>query len=441
MKYESTRKKSPSTNASHAIQQGLAPDGGLYIPESWPDFSEIPTQEKLADLNFAEFSAEILKPFFEGDPLQKKLLNICTQAFNFPLKLKGLDDSTSILELYHGPTNAFKDFGARFLALTMNEFPPSSSGKQKLVLVATSGDTGSAVAAAFSQCTKIPVAILYPKGMISPRQEMQLTIWGKQGKAFAVNGTFDDCQGMVKKSFLSDNLKSKFDLISANSINLARLLPQMCYFAFISLQHQKSTKTEAGFIVPSGNLGNSVAALWAQKIGFPIKKVILAQNANTAVANYFVTENWKSLPTVQTLANAMDVGNPSNFERLMALYDDPTVLKSKAAAFSINDDEIRQYIKKAKSEYNEIICPHTATAFCVREKLKESECEFKIKSEWIIVSTAHPAKFEEIVEPLIGEKIDVPENLKSILDQPGYSQSISSDQNKFEDILTSIVQN
>jgi threonine synthase len=419
MKFISTRSQSNPLSISQAICQGLAPDGGLYIPESWPQIYTPERMHELAQLCFADFAAEILRPFFSEDPLSNSLPQICKKAFNFPMVLKDIDANTQFLELFHGPTHAFKDFGARFLALVMNEMPKT---KQQLVLVATSGDTGSAVAAAFNQCTEIPVAVLYPKNMISPRQEKQLTCWEPMGKAFAVDGNFDDCQKIVKQAFMDTALKAKYEFISANSINLARLLPQMCYFAYQSLRSEKA----CGFIVPSGNLGNAVAALWAKRLGFPMTKVVCAQNANRSLVNYFSSHEWNPQPTLSTLANAMDVGNPSNFERLCGLYNEADLWAS-AAAYSVSDTEIQQTITKVKNNFGEIICPHTATAFSVREKLNDGL--------WIIVATAHPAKFETIVEPLIGESVQVPKNLSEILTQSTFTRCISADLKALEEAL------
>ncbi len=418
MNYISTRKKGKPLSASAAIMKGLASDGGLFIPEAFPQEFSQASQAKLENLSFPEFAAEILQPFFEGDDLKKKLSDICQKAFNFPLILKAVDSETSILELFHGPTNAFKDFGARFLAFCIDSITNQDSTKPKLVMVATSGDTGGAVAAAFTQCTKIPVAILYPKNKISRRQEKQLTSWGDQVEAFAVEGNFDDCQRIVKEAFLSEDWNKKYNLISANSINLARLLPQMCYFAYASLLHQKSTKQKVGFIIPSGNLGNAVAALWAQKMGFPIFQVVCAHNANQAVSQFFAHQVWKPLTTIQTLANAMDVGNPSNFERMKALCETPELL-IKAQAFSVSDEEIKKTIIQVKNDIEEVVCPHTATAFSVNKKLKAGP--------WILIATAHPAKFEEIVEPLIGRSIDIPVNLQEILNKASKSITIKAE--------------
>jgi len=399
MKYRSTRKKTNLVFAHEAIELGMASDGGLFVPEAWPTFK---IDKALAALSLAELAVEVLAPFFKNDILEPQLTEIIKKTFNFPLPLKKLDDQACVLELYHGPTLAFKDFGARFLALSLEKISPNNQ-KPRMVLVATSGDTGGAVAAAFCEFTKIPVTILYPKNKISARQEKQLSCWGPQVQAFAVQGSFDDCQKMVKDAFLSDWWQSKFQLISANSINIARLLPQMIYFSYASIQYQKAYNKKPGFIIPSGNSGNATAALWAQKIGFPIEKIIFAHNANSAVLNYFQSGVWQPQSAVATLANAMDVGNPSNFERVRDLYPELNELKKQAAAFSVNDQQIKQIITHEKT----VFCPHTATAIFVRRQLAAGD--------WIVAATAHPAKFETIVEPLIKNTIEIPETLTKLL--------------------------
>lgn len=412
MKFVSTRGNAPAISASGAIEKGLAPDGGLYVPEEWP---EIEIQPAWAELEFNAVAAEILKPFFTEDALSERISEICARAFDFPMPLRQLDRETSVLELFHGPTNSFKDFGARFLALALNFIPEPRSAK-RMVLVATSGDTGSAVASAFSRFTKIPVVILYPKGKISARQEKQLTVWGKQVKAFAVQGSFDDCQRMVKEAFTSPEWTSDYDLISANSINIARLLPQMAYFAYASHAYEDAHQTPPELLIPSGNIGNATAALWAKHLGFPIRKVQFAHNANRAVADYFTTGEWHPLPTVHTLANAMDVGSPSNFERVRHLYPELEDLRSNAAALSVSDDQI---LETLKTSGDEIWCPHTAAAMYARNNSSHGHA--------IVVATAHPAKFEALLEPLLGRKIPTPSALERLLAMPSEKSEIKAD--------------
>lgn len=428
MKFISTRGQCEPCTLSEAIHQGLASDGGLFVPQVWPILKIDPTW---ATLDFSTFATQALEPFFEGDVLESKLPETCARAFNFPIPLKKLDSQTAVLELFHGPTSAFKDFGARFLALCLESTANAPRAQQRMVLVATSGDTGGAVAAAFSECSKIPVAILYPKDKISNRQEIQLTTWGDQVQAFAIKGSFDDCQKLVKQAFLSEKWKKQFCLISANSINIARLLPQMAYFAYASLLYQHKFKARPIFIIPSGNLGNSAAALWAQKLGFPIQKVLFAHNANQTVVDYFQTGHWHPKATVETLANAMDVGNPSNFERIQFLFPDREDLKKAANAFSVTNERICQTVQAGPARWGEVWCPHTATAAAVCERqLKEHP-----EGHFVIVATAHPAKFEKIVEPLIGKSLDIPAPLKKLLTRASVTQEVAADLQSLELVL------
>jgi threonine synthase len=399
MKWVSTRGQAAPLATSEAIAAGLASDGGLLVPERWP---KLAIENSWAELPFAELAQKILLAFLSTSA---DLAKICQQAFTFPVPLRALSDGTQVLELFHGPTCAFKDFGARFLALNMKTLP--QSGGSPLVLVATSGDTGGAVAAAFCEFTAIPVVILFPVGGVSKRQEAQLTSWGDQVRALAVHGNFDDCQRLVKEAFASHWWTKQFQLISANSINIGRLLPQMVYFASASLQYQQRFGRAPGFVVPSGNLGDGMAALWARQLGFPIRQVIFAHNANRAVPDYLLTGSWSPQPTIHTLANAMDVSAPSNFERLRHLFPKLEELRKVVSAVSVSDAQIRATIQSSSADP---VCPHTATALYVRHQLQDRD--------WVVVATAHPAKFETIVEPLIRDSLAVPAHLQTVIDRP-----------------------
>ena len=415
MKFVSTRGKAPKLSFSEALQAGLAPDGGLYVPERFPNFN---VSDFAAAKSMAEVGERILAPFFDDDVLAPELGRICRNAFNFPVPLRMISKDTGLLELFHGPTAAFKDVGARFLAESVEALQNKSQKSTRTVLVATSGDTGGAVAAAFFGKPGIEVIILFPKGHIAPRQEKQLTAWGGNIRAFAVQGCFDDCQRLVKEAFLDPWWQKNRSLLSANSINIGRILPQTIYYAMASLEYQARTNRTPGFVVPSGNLGNAVAALWAKKMGLPVRSVVLACNANQAVVEYFKTGTWKSFATVQTLANAMDVGNPSNMERVLNLYPSLDILKKDVQAYSASDDEIRTAIVDSATKTQEVICPHTAAGAFALSKLSGSD--------WVLVATAHPAKFETIVEPLIGRKIPVPAVLTSLLSKPSRCIDIES---------------
>lgn len=406
MKYHSTRGGAAGTTLSRAIEQGLAPDGGLFVPDAFPraDLESMRAAESIA-----EIAEVLLRPFFEDDPLEGELTEICQEAFNFPAPLRMLRDRTAVLELFHGPTSAFKDFGARFLAAVLSRIP-SSDPRALTVLVATSGDTGGAVAAAFAGRPGMEVVVLYPKGMVSDRQERQLTCWGGNVEALRVRGDFDACQRMVKEAFRDEHFNASHRLTSANSISLGRLLPQMVFYASASLEYQRQRGEAAGFIIPSGNLGNSTACFWAREMGLPIREIVLATNANETLHRFASGETWRPRPTVQTLASAMDVGNPSNMERLLDLFGGEEAARSGLRVRLVDDEEVRNAIRRGPPEWDEIWDPHTATAVIVREELEGDD--------WVLVSTAHPAKFEGIVEPLIGRAVPIPPALRELLDRP-----------------------
>jgi threonine synthase len=281
--------------------------------------------------------------------------------------------------------------------------------------VATSGDTGGAVAAAFHRRAGIEVAVLFPKGLVSPTQERQLTCWGDNVRSFAVRGTFDDCQRLVKEAFLDPELTASRSLSSANSINLGRLLPQAVYYAAASLAIRRAYGEPASFVIPSGNLGNSLACLWARRLGLPIADVVLAHNANRAVPDFLRTGRWSPLPSIATLASAMDVGNPSNLERLRSLYPDVDALRGAVRADSVDDEHIRARIRAGFDRYGQLWCPHTATAAEVYERLPAARRD---SHPWVIVATAHAAKFREIVEPLVGRPLPMPQALAELYARP-----------------------
>jgi threonine synthase len=409
MMFASTRSQAPQVTFSQALLQGLAPDGGLYVPLQWPDLSSV------SGGDLPTLGRQLIGAFAAGDTLADAVPAITRDAFNFPAPLKKLGDSDrlQVLELFHGPTAAFKDFGARFLAASLARIP-RPSGQLLRILVATSGDTGGAVAAAFHRRPGMEVVVLFPKGLVSPTQQQQLTCWGDNVTSLAVRGTFDDCQRLVKEAFLDPQMRANAQMSSANSINLGRLLPQAVYYAASSLQIRSEAGQPASYIIPSGNLGNAAACIWAKRMGFPIGRIVLAHNANLTVPEFLRTGVLKPRASIATLASAMDVGNPSNLERLLALYPDAKTLGTQLQAFTVSDDAIRSRIRADRQTYGEVWCPHTATAAEVHASLPESE---RLGNHWVLVSTAHPAKFREIVEPLIGE-IAVPENLQRLYDLP-----------------------
>ena len=413
MKYVSSRGQSPAVSFGTALTQGLAPDGGLYVPERWPT---LPLNAFEEASTLPEVAAVMLKPFVEGDAIAGDIAAIAREAFNFPAPLAPVSAGgpLSVLELFHGPTAAFKDFGARFLAACMQRL---RAGAQRPlnILVATSGDTGGAVAAAFHQRPGIVVSVLFPKGLVSPTQERQLTCWGDNVHSFRVNGSFDDCQRLVKEAFVDAGLKARFELSSANSINLGRLLPQAVYYAATSLAVLRARGVVPDFIIPSGNMGNSVACVWARKLGLPIGRIVLAHNENRTVPDFLSTGEWQPRASVPTLASAMDVGAPSNMERLRALFPDLGAVRGAVSAQSVSDAQIQARIATDFREYGKVWCPHTATAAEVYARMSAAE---RANARWIMVSTAHPAKFREIVEPLIGRRIEMPESLAKLFARP-----------------------
>jgi threonine synthase len=413
MRFTSTRNPALKTGFSDAIIQGIAPDGGLYVPEDWPRL----TERDFGDAQgLPQVGSQLIAPFVAGDPLESTLAQITADAFNFPAPLAMLtpDERLGVLELFHGPTAAFKDFGARFLASTVSR-ARSAQDPPLHILVATSGDTGGAVAAAFHNRPGVSVSVLFPHGLVSPTQERQLTCWGGNVRSFAVRGTFDDCQRMVKEAFADEALRSRMQLSSANSINLGRLLPQAVYYATTSLAVWRKYGEPASFVVPSGNLGNVMACLWARRIGLPIGEVVLAHNANRAVPDYFESGEWRPRASIATPACAMDVGDPSNMERMRSLLPDVGAMRAAASAVAVTDTEILARIRTDFGRYGRVWCPHTAVAAEAYERLPPDR---RRNGRWILVATAHPAKFREIVEPLIGREVAVPEALARLFARP-----------------------
>jgi threonine synthase len=413
MHFISTRASNISQTLSQAICSGLSDDGGLFVPAFIP---EVNYKKFNSDVPFPAFAAQVLKDYFATDALENKLPEICQQAFNFALPVKTVNSNTYLLELFHGPTSSFKDFGARFLAQCLANIPTS---KNITIMVATSGDTGSAVAGAFHQQPNIKVLVLYPKGQISERQQHQITCWNENVLALAVTGTFDDCQRLVKSAFTDSWWRDHMHLSSANSINLGRLLPQITYYAYSSVQFYQKHGNAAGFIIPTGNLGNATAAYYAKLMGFPIREIVLATNANKTLSDYITTREFKPRPSIQTLANAMDVGNPSNFERLSHLFPTFDEFSRNVSVISVTDEEIENTIKHYFDKYHLIICPHTATACYARQQLSDQP--------WIIVATADPSKFDDIIVPIINDEIPIAPELQALLDKPTHFVTVPAE--------------
>ncbi len=422
MNYFSTRGAGP-VSLDAALRQGIADDGGLFLPEKLPQFA-------VADFDDASsipmVASILLKPFFAASALRDDLDEILAETFSFPipstaLKVAGRD--VSILELYHGPTAAFKDVGAGFLAACLSRLE-GNIDSPLTILVATSGDTGGAVAAAFDKRPGMRVVVLFPDGRVSDRQAQQLCCWSDNVLSLKVQGSFDDCQVLVKAAMADAELSTLYRFSSANSINIGRLLPQSIYYADASLRHFARTGKKPGFIIPTGNLGNALACIMAREMGLPIGPIILATNTNRTIADYLESLEWSPRASLQTLASAMDVGDPSNMERLRSLIGEADVLREHIGVSSVSDGQIEETIKKDFEEFGIAICPHTATA---SHTWRELDDDLAAAHDWILVATAHPAKFETIVEPLIGETVALPPELEEILSRPTRSMAIKPD--------------
>lgn len=409
MRFASTRGQAPAVSLSEALRNGVAADGGLTIPE---ELRAADLGELSADASLAEFAAALLRPFFAGDALEPELPAMCAEALDFPAPLVTPDParpSLQALELFHGPTGAFKDFGARFL---MSCFDRIATDAQPLtVLAATSGDTGGAVGCAAVRCPHTRAVILFPKGRVSAFQERQLTCWGDRVLAVEVDGDFDDCQRLVKAAFADRALASGHRLTSANSINFGRLMPQLAYAAHAAVRVFRATGEKPGFVIPSGNLGHGYAVLLGRAMGLPIGPVVLATNANRTLMDWHLSGRFEPRPSVPTRANAMDVGNPSNFERVAAL---PAVARWVDVQL-VTDAEIEARIAAEYRLSGCVWCPHSATAVEAWSRLPEAE---RSERPWIAAATAHPYKFAETVEPLIRRRIEPSPALAAILDRP-----------------------
>ena len=418
MNFFSTRGQTPATSIDAALSAGLAPDGGLYVPEHLPQLPSQPAREQLAETALA-----LLAPYFSDSALRERLPELCRNAYSFPAPLRTLSHADDLLlELFHGPTAAFKDYAARFLAEALSGLREDGAPDTTIV-VATSGDTGAAVAAAFHRRPGFRVLILYPDGRVSPRQAHGLGCWGDNVHACRVAGDFDDCQRLAKQALSDRALRARVPLSSANSISLGRLLPQAAYYAHAATQHHARTGATLNFIVPTGNLGNACAALVAQRMGLPIGEIRLATNANDTLPRYLAGADYAPRPTQATLANAMDVGAPSNYERLRHWFGDESQLRATIRADAVDDAAITDTIRRAPQRHDVVPCPHTATGLHVLETLRAQGDT----RPWAVVATAHPAKFDSIVEPLVGHAVAPPSALAACLARPASAQPLRAD--------------
>jgi threonine synthase len=429
MKFYSTNKQSPIVDFKEATIKGQAPDKGLYFPEVIPQVDKNWIAD-ITDFTNEEIAFRVIKPYVGDTITEEKLFEIVSETVNFPIPLVKVNDTISSLELFHGPTLAFKDIGARFMSRCLGHFVKDDARKVT-VLVATSGDTGGAVANGFYEVDGIEVVILYPSGKVSPVQEKQLTTLGKNIKALEVEGTFDDCQQMVKQAFTDKNINDKLFLTSANSINVARWLPQQFYY-FFAYEQWADKNNPPVISVPSGNFGNICAGILAMQSGLPVQHFIAACNANDIVTEYLQSQELKPKQAVATLSNAMDVGNPSNFVRILEIFHHQfPELKNKLSSYSITDTETIATIKEVYEKENYVLDPHGAVGYLSLKRYLQSHPEQK----GMVLETAHPVKFPDAVESCIGEPIEIPAAVQSIMDKEKKSVLIKADYGQFKEYL------
>ena len=429
MQFYSLNKKSPKVNFKEATINGQAPDKGLYFPETIPQVRK----ELIAgikNMSNEEIAFEVIRPYVGDNLSEESLYHIIKETVNFPIPLVKVTDDIFSLELFHGPTLAFKDIGARFMSRCLGQFVKDTD-KKVIVLVATSGDTGGAVASGFLNVEGVEVVILYPSGKVSNVQEKQLTTLGNNIHALEVKGNFDDCQQMVKQAFMDQALNKKLFLTSANSINVARWLPQQFYY-FFAYKQWKEKDHPPVISVPSGNFGNICAGLLANASGLPVKHFIAACNANDVVPEYFNTKNYLPKKARATISNAMDVGNPSNFIRILELFDHQfESLSSKVSACSINDAVTKQTLLNVFNEQHYLCDPHGAVAY----KALEDYLKTNPGNRGIFLETAHPVKFYDVVEPITNKKVEIPDQIQTLLSKEKNSRQINAEFEELREFL------
>lgn len=411
MNYFSLNNNAPIATFETAVRKGLAPDKGLYFPEHIEPL-EASFLDSIENYSDAEIAFQSIKQFICPEIPEYDLKQIISETLSFDFPVLEIEEGISTLELFHGPTMAFKDVGARFMARCLGYFNKDNN-EEVTVLVATSGDTGGAVASGFLGVKGVRVVILYPSGKVSHVQEKQLTTLGQNITALEVDGTFDDCQDIVKRAFLDDDLTEKMALTSANSINIARWMPQMFYFLF-AYKQLKSKNKPIVFSVPSGNFGNICAGMLAQKLGFPFAHFIASNNANNVVERYFTTNTYSPLPSIQTISNAMDVGNPSNFVRIQKLHDNNfEALKNNLTAYSFSDEQTKEALSAIYKGSGYIADPHGAVGYLGCKSYREKNPA----AQTIFLETAHPTKFLDVVEAVIAEKIALPPQIQAVIEK------------------------
>jgi len=433
MKYYSTNKKVEGVSLEDAVVKGLAEDKGLFMPNS---IKALPQTffDTIETLSFQEIAYTVADAFFGEDVEAEALKRIVYETLNFDTPIVPVENNIYSLELYHGPTLAFKDVGGRFMSRLLGYFIQKQAKTKVNVLVATSGDTGSAVANGFLGVEGIHVYVLYPKGLVSPIQECQFTTLGQNITALEVDGTFDDCQALVKSAFMDAELNGHMKLTSANSINVARFLPQSFYYFYAYAQLKKLNKNkEVVVCVPSGNFGNITAGLFAKRMGLPIKRFIAANNRNDIFLQYLQTGQYNPRPSISTIANAMDVGDPSNFARVLDLYENShEAIKAEISGVSYDDEQIAVALKTCFEETDYLLDPHGA---CGYQALKDG---LRVNETGVFLETAHPAKFLETVERIIGQKVDIPQKLQEFMKGEKQSLELSKDFDGFKKYLLSL---
>ena len=429
MKFYSTKNKSLKKSFREATLIGLPSDNGLFMPEYMPNHTKL--VKGIKNLSLHDISYLIAESFMNEDLSNGNIEDIINDAITFSAPVVDLRKNKYILELFHGPTLAFKDFGACFMGRTMEKFV-ANSDKQLNILVATSGDTGSAVANGFYEVEGINVIILYPSGKISSIQEKQIATLDKNIYSLEVEGTFDDCQKLVKKAFLDENINSSISLSSANSINISRLIPQTFYYFYA--YSQININQDVVFSVPSGNFGNLTAGIFSKYMGLPIKKFIASTNSNDVVPKFIKTGNYYPKSSVETISNAMDVGNPSNLQRILDLYEDVYRIRKDICSWSFSDNETKEEIINLYKNYKYLLDPHSAVGLLGLKKYLKSVSEDNIG---IFLGTAHPSKFSDIIKPIINEDIKIPSRLKKMIDKDKRSIKIKNSFDEFSDYLLS----
>jgi len=432
MNYVSTRNKTEPTGFGTALCQGLADDGGLYVPEAIPLLKDV-FFGQISQQSGHDIAVKVLKPFLSDEMAAATVNEIAREAFNFKVPLVHLHDDIYILELFHGPTLAFKDFGARFMSRAFSALRQEDD-RDVTILVATSGDTGSAVAHGFYNVEGINVCLLYPSGKVSILQEQQLTTAGGNVTALEIEGSFDDCQEIVKKAFSDRHLNEIVALSSANSINIGRLLPQMVYYGMGYAQLRKKSKKKPVFCVPSGNFGNITAGLMLHQMGMPVERFIAATNINDVVPNYLETGVYEPKKSQRTISNAMDVGRPSNMERIKYLFGDNLAeMRKKIWGRRVRDEQTTTTIRHVFKDTGYVLDPHTAVGYAA---VKEYAAQHKHGSHpYIILGTAHPAKFRDIVEPLLNSSIKLPPQLEEALQKDKQSIKMGADYQSVREFL------